>query len=231
MDPLRRLAQVGLSTWNTLGSLHQLVIGVGVQAWQGPDSKRQVLEIVHRVGVQGGSTAIVMASVAGLLMIGLPLAFLGEYALQVPAGGVLGLPAVRVLAPVLAAATVAGRLQIVPDARPLAEQAYPPVLASVLSAACLFILAALAAIVSGYGAGGILGGQSYAALFHDFASDFGYTDLAHGLAKSALFGLVVGVIRTHQSLIGGQARGALRAVLACIVLDALLNLPWLMGLL
>ena len=34
MDPLRSLAQVSLSTWNTLGSLHQLVIGVGVQDHQ-----------------------------------------------------------------------------------------------------------------------------------------------------------------------------------------------------
>ncbi|MFT5586079.1 MAG: ABC-type transporter Mla maintaining outer membrane lipid asymmetry permease subunit MlaE [Cognaticolwellia sp.] len=231
MDPLRSLGQAGLSTWNTLGSLHQLVIGVGVQAWQGPNSTRQVREVVHRVGVQGGSTAIVVASVAGMLMIGLPLAFLGEYALQQPAGGLLGLPAVRVLAPVVAAATVAGRLQIKPNARPLAEQAYPPVVASVLSTMCLFILAALAAIVFGYGAGGTMGGQSYSALFHDFATDFGFIDLAHGLAKAALFGLVVGVIRAHQSLIEGQPRGALRAVLACILLDGLLNLPWLMGLL
>lgn len=90
MDPLRSLAQVSLSTWNTLGSLHQLVIGVGVQALRGPDSKGHVMEILHRVGVQGGSTAIVTASVAGLLMIGLPLAFLGEYALQHPAGGGVG---------------------------------------------------------------------------------------------------------------------------------------------
>lgn len=231
MDPLRRLGQASLSTWNTMGSLHQLVIGVGVQAWQGPRPGHQVRAVLHRVGAQGGSTAIVVGAVAGMLMIGLPLAFLGEYALQQPAGGMLGLPAVRVLAPVVAATVVAGRLQIEPDSRELAEQATPAVMGSVLSAICLFILAALAAILFGYGAGGTLGGQSYAALFHDFASELGFVDVAHGLTKAALFGFVVGVIRAHQSLLEGQPRGALRAVLACILLDGLLNLPWIMGLL
>ncbi len=231
MDPLRRFGQAGLSTWSTLGSLHQLVIGVGVQAWEGPNPRHRVRAVLQRVGVEGGSTAIVVGSVAGMLMIGLPLAFLGEFALQQPGLGLLGLPAVRVLAPVVAAAVVAGRLLIEPDNRPIAEQATPVVLGSVLSALGHFILAALAAIVCGYGAGGTLGGQSYASLFHDFASDFGFIDLAHGLTKAALFGLVVGVIRAHQALLKGQPRGALRAVLACIVLDGLLNLPWLMGLL
>lgn len=231
MDPLRALGRAGLTTWSTLGSLHRLVIGVGVRAWRGPSAPEELREHILRAGVQGGSTAAVVGAVAGLLMIGLPLAFLGEYALQQPAGGLLGLPAVRVLAPVVAASVVAGRLQIEADARPLAEQAFAPVLASVLSAICLFILSALAAVVVGYGSGGTLGGQGYAPLFHDFATELHFVDVAHGLAKAALFGSVVGVVRAHQALVQGQPRGALRAVMACIVLDGLLNLPWLMGLL
>lgn len=231
MDPLRSLGRAGLSTWSTLGSLHQLAIGVGVQAWRGPTAWPQVREQILRLGVEGGSTAIVVGAVSGMLMIGLPLAFLGEFALQQPAGGMLGLPAVRVLAPVVAAAVVAGRMQLEPDRRPPSVQALAPILACVLSAICLFVLAALAAVVVGYGAGGVLGGQSFSALFHGFASELELLDLAHGLAKAALFGGVVGVIRSHQALLQGQPRGALRAVLSCIALDGLLNLPWLMGLL
>ncbi|MED5371115.1 MAG: ABC transporter permease [Myxococcota bacterium] len=228
MDWLQTLGRGGLGAWQTLNSVRTLMVQAGAALWGHGTDRRSMQEHLFRMGVEGGSTAITAGAVSGLLMIGVPLIFAGELALE-RVGGLLGVPVVRILAPTVAAAVIAGRAQIDPsEDTPLGQQAATPILAGTLAALNLWVLTALGALMAGYVLGGVVGGLPVTRLFLSFAGELVLMDVVHGAAKAALFGAVVGVVRSHQALIRRQPRGALRAVLACLLLDGLLNLPWLL---
>jgi len=237
-----------------LASLAVGVVRDGVRpvAWR--RTVRSEFRRTLRQAVGGGlSTTLVTAALIGLIMVSQALYWLGEAGQQELIGPVLVTVLVREITPLLVGIIVLGRsgvvilseigeLQIGGQVRALAAQGLDPFLLLVLPRACalaigsftLGILFVLAALLSGFVAGSLLGavGISVWSFLDRVLLAMHAGDFAVFPAKMIVIGLLIaltgcltGLPATAQDEVGGLLpRGFVRGVVAILLASVVLSL-------
>ncbi|MBI4871740.1 MAG: ABC transporter permease [Candidatus Riflebacteria bacterium] len=242
MDSLRQgISRVGSLVVQLMQDLGQVILlCLQVLYWlsRGHLNVRQLLIQMNEIGVNSVPLIAITSLFAGMVLV----VQVGRQFLELKAetfiGGTVGLSLARELAPLLTALAVSGRsgsaiaaelgtmkvteqidALVVMATNPVAYLVVPRVLACALMLPCLTILS---------NAVGILGGGVIAVSQVGISSDtfsksliswVQYDDVASGVVKAFVFGIVIAVISCHQGLkTQGGAEGVGKATTSSVVI-------------
>ncbi|MFQ5670908.1 MAG: MlaE family ABC transporter permease [Acidobacteriota bacterium] len=209
-----------------VGTFGRLAWGTARQAIRRPWGFASLLDQLYHVGVMSVSITSIVALFTGLVIALQTSYSLRNYGGQVFMGDLMALSLVRELGPVLTALMIAGRVgagitaeigsMAVTEqvdairalaANPIKKLVVPRVLATTIMLPLLVILADCIGIFGGFIIAVLEIGQTPAYYLRHVIRALTLPDIASGLIKAALFGLLISLIACHRGLVvrGGAA--------------------------
>jgi phospholipid/cholesterol/gamma-HCH transport system permease protein len=254
MDTLRILAFIGFVILRLLDSARSALEELGLSlillrssaAWlfRGPFRYREIVRQLDFVGVQ----SVVLICVTGAFT-GMVLALQGDiamkrYSAQSLIGAAVALSLARELGPVLAALMLIGRAGSAIAAElgtmrnteqidalsgmavePVQFLVVPRILATVIMTPVLTVLFEFSGMAGAYITAIYQVGLEGAVFMQSVRDYLGWDDIGHGLIKSVVFGLIVGLVScTKGFFVTGGAHGVGLATTRAVVISSLLIL-------
>jgi phospholipid/cholesterol/gamma-HCH transport system permease protein len=244
---LERIGRAVLGFLEEAGRLTLLLFRAAEWVLRGRLEVRQTLQQMAHIGVDAWPIITITGAFAGMVLAYQSARQLTDLGAPGFVGGLVAVSLAREAAPVFTAVTAAGRsgagiaaelgtMAVTEQLDALRVMATDPVrylvvprlIAGVFGLPLLTILALMAGMVGGWWVASLAGvaTPTYLSSVRRFLD---FSDLAGGLIKSALFGIIIALIGSHQGLTadGGAAgvgRAATAAVVAAIVLILVGNL-------
>ena len=201
---------------------------------------RELLRSLHRMGVQSLPIVLVTATFAGGIMVIQAGMVIRRYGAEGVLGWAAGFATLREIGPILIALMLSGRVGANNTAElgtmvvteqldalralaidPLSYLVLPRVLSMVIVLFLLTIFGDVVALAGAALTGDALLGVSPRAFYRSLVEMLGFWDVATGLVKSVVFGLLLGLSSCHFGLaVKGGAPGVGRAVHASVVASA-----------
>lgn len=241
---LRRLGNLLLGCVHYLGGL--VVFGVGSlgMMFTRPVYLVETIKQMHSIGVRSLPLVGLAGISTGAVLCMQTIDILGQFGAGQYVAAVVGLSVVKELSPVITALLVAGRsgsgisaelgsMIVTRQVDALKVLAVNPqrYLAATRITACVLVLPLLTAMADVLGiAGGLIvavtqGGINYSTYYYKTLDYISITDVAPGLIKAAVFGLIIGTVACNEGFnVRGGTEGVGRSTTAAVVLASLLIL-------
>jgi phospholipid/cholesterol/gamma-HCH transport system permease protein len=237
------LGQKASGVLSLIGALAVLLHGIVSRALRRDFDRRELLRNLHRMGIRSLPIVTVTALFTGGIMVIQAAPIVQRYGAYGLLGWGAGFGTLREIAPLLTALMINGRVGANNTAElgtmavteqidalralaidPIAYLALPRFAAIVVTLFLSTIFAdALALFGAAYAGAGFLGVDP-SVFYHGLTTGLlGFGDVAHGLLKSIVFGMIIGLSSCHFGLTtGGGAPGVGRSVNATVVVSAAL---------